>query len=178
MNTYHRNILIVLSFAMFFVSTCSKEKQETKTSDNKEKEFTYSGSTEEQMYSIEMNYDSLLYVFEEQTALVTANPFDLNSRKKLVKTCYDSSHHRIITFGIGKPPVNARTPSIGMKMAEQAAKIQAYRWAAFVQKWRLDPSSPDTSITNARLPGGQILSRLVMPDSTIKVLLEIRNPIQ
>jgi len=174
----HKKIMLVFLFAMFFIANCTKEKQETKTPDNKDKEYELSGSTEEQMYNIEMNYDSLLFVFEELTATVSANPLDFNSRKQLVKTCYDSSHNRIITFGIGKPPLNARTPSVGMKMAEQAAKIQAYRWAAFVQKWRFDPSSPDTSIMNARLPGGQILSRLVMPDSTIKVLLEIRNPIQ
>ena len=157
--------LIVPFIVLICFINCSedkKEKQQTKVEN--EVEYSVSGESESQLYDIEMNYDSLMYVFEEKLTTLQEKPNNLEARQQLVEAGYDQLHNRILAFGEGSPPENARTPSLALNYAEKAAKIEAYRWAYQIKKWHTDPMNNDSTITDADMPPVQMLSKLVMPD--------------
>ncbi len=164
------HLIVLISFI-----SCSKDKKEKQqTQAENEVEHSIAGENESQLYEIEMNYDSLMYVFEEKLIALKEQPNDIEARRQLVKAGYDQLHDRILAFGEGVPPENARTPSLALNYAEKAAKIEAYRWAYQIKKWHTDPMNNDSTITDIDMPPAQMLSKLVMPDSTIKVLVELK----
>ncbi|MBD3287556.1 hypothetical protein GF337_02020 [candidate division KSB1 bacterium] len=167
-------LLLTLLIGMSGCSKDEKEKEQLQSTAEKEVEYSLSGETESQLYEIEMNYDSLMYVFEERLKTLQENPDNIEARKQLVEAGYDQQHSRVLAFGEGVPPENAQTPSLALNYAEKAAKIEAYRWAYQIKKWHADPTNNDSSVTGAELPSAKMLSKLVMPDSTVKVLVELK----
>ena len=171
MLTQKIQLILVLFFILVLSLGCSKKEEEQQQA--VEEEYSIPGGMEEQTQQVIINYDSLLTVVDQLTEMVAANPSDIELRKKLLSTCYDTVNNTIICTGKGTPLTNARTPTLAIKFAERAATIEAYRWAARLKKWQLDPKSPDTenlSIENLR---GKIVSRSVLSDSTIQVLVEV-----
>lgn len=164
------HLIVLISFI-----NCSKDKKEKEQPQaEKEVEHSIAGENESQLYEIKMNYDSLMYVFEEKLAILKEQPNDIEAREQLVGAGFDEAHNRILAFGEGVPPENARTPSLALNYAERAAKIEAYRWAYQIKKWHTDPMNNDSTITDTDMPPVQMLSKLVMPDSTVKVLVELK----
>jgi hypothetical protein len=158
-------------FLIFIVlSSCSKKKEEA----GEEKEYSTSSGMEGQVYRANINYDSLLTVVDQATEMVAAYSSDINLRQKLVAISYDTSNGIIFASGRGRPQVNARTPSIAMNFAERAAQIEALKWAAYIERWKLDPTTPDLGKISAAMPPGRVVSKKVLPDSTVQVLVEVK----
>jgi hypothetical protein len=166
--------LIIILFLILILSFfCTKKEEEGQQKAIEEEEFTISSSMEGQAQRININYDSLLIVVDNLTEMVTKYPTDIDLRKKLVFTCYDTANNIILASGRGTPLITARTPTLAMNYAHKAAVIQAYRWAAYLREWRLDPTTPDLDKISGDLPSGRVVSKNILPDSTVQVLVEV-----
>ncbi len=153
--------------ALSLLFDCVRNKEERTA------EHSISGGVEGQTSAAVRNYDSLLTVLDKLSESVSANPQDRQLRLSLLDTAYDTLGQRIFAAGRGKPAKNARTPAVAMKMAERAATIDAYRWAARIKKWHDHPELADEQELSAELPGAQILSQRTLPDSTVVILIEM-----
>lgn len=154
---------------------CSKGKQKEKQKPSEEEEYSITSNVEGQLYDVNINYDSLLTVIGQLTEMVSSYPNDFELRKNLVSTCYDTLSDIILASGRGRPLISARTPTLAMKYAEKAATIDAYRWAAYIKKWHLNPTTPDIGKLSVEVSAGQVVSKKVLPDSTVQVLVAVRT---
>ena len=167
-------LIVVFSLILIVSFNCTKQDEQQKAIEEEKVEYSIPGNMEGQVQRIKINYDSLLTVVDQLTEMLAENPFDISLRKKLVATCYDSTFHVLVASGRGKPITNARTPTQARESARRAAKVDAYRWAVYLNKWRLDPTTPDFGKISAELPGGLIVSENVLPDSSVQVLVEVK----
>ncbi len=170
-------LVFVLCLILTLCFGCSKkeEKQQQQVSEESEEyEYSVSGGIEGQVQRSNINYDSLFAVVDELTKKIINNPTNIELRKKIVATCYDTINNIIISSGHGKPLTSASTKKIAKNYAHKAAEIDAYRWAAYIKKWKLDPTKPDLGKIDDKIPSGDVVSKLVLPDSTVQVLVEVK----
>lgn len=163
----------IFTFFLIFivVISCSKKKEETA----EEKEYSTSSGMEGQVNRTDINYDSLLTVVDQATEMVAAYSTDINLRQKLVSISYDTSNGVIFASGRGRPRTDARTPTLAMRYAERAAQIEALKWAAYIEKWKLDPTTPDLGKISVEMPMGRVVAKKVLLDSTVQVLVEVKT---
>ena len=163
--------ILVLLLILLLSFNCTK-KNEDQQQTIKDEEYSIASGIEGQSQKVIINYDSLLTELGQLTEMVAANPTDIELRKKLVSTCYDTVYHIITSSGRGTPLTNARTPNLAMKYAERAA-IEAYRLAAQLKRWQLDPTTPSLEKLAVANISGRIVSKRILPDSTVQVLVEV-----
>jgi hypothetical protein len=163
-------IIIFTCLILILAIGCSKDKKE---SSEELEEYSMSGSLEGQLLSRNVNYDSLSIAIAEITKSISLDPSCIECKKKLVDTCYDTLNQIIFVTGTGKPLKNARTASIAINYAEKAATIEAYRWAYYIKKWRMDPQYPKMQQLSTQIPGSQIITKNMLSDSTMQVLIAI-----
>ena len=138
MFNFKNQVIFIFFLSLILSISCTKEKEEGQHKAIEEEEYAISSSMEGQTQRINVNYDSLLIVVDQLTEMVSANPSDVNLRKELVSTCYDTLNDIIVASGRGKPLTTARTPTLAMNYAQKAATIEAYRWVAYIKKWQLE----------------------------------------
>jgi len=161
----------VLLLTLVVLFACSKKEEHKIASE--EEEYSISSGMEGQTLRAKLNYDSLLVVVDELTEMVVANPGDIYLKEKLVDTCYDTTHKIIFASGRGKPLEGARTNTLAKNYAQKAAAIEAYRWALYIKKWRVNPAVPELGTLSGDLPSGHIVSKKELPDSSVQVLVEV-----
>lgn len=122
-----------------------------------------------------IDYDSMLIVISQLVEAVKNHPTDIELRQELVAVSYDTTWETILAAGSGKPSQQAETGSLAMKYAERAATADAYRWAAYIKKWSVDPTFPDVATLSAEIQGGKVVAKKVLPDQTVSVLVEIHT---
>lgn len=150
-----------------FGSYC--EKKETKTDHE-----IIPGETAEppkvDFKALEIRIDSL------QT-LIQQNPTVVTLRQQLLMAAVDTAAQLIRTVGRGLPPADARNPVIGRQAAERAARIDAARWAAYINTWRQDVTTADFGMLTAMVPGGRILESHETETGEIVLLVETLFPV-
>lgn len=170
---------IFLAITVFFLLTmlmmvCSK-KEEPQRGESGNKEGAREDQLVETIKPMPVNYDSILIIINGLTEAVKNNLADVELRKKLVDVSYDTTWDTILAAGFGKPVPTAETESIAMKYAEQAATLDAYRWAAYIKKWHFDPSAPEVGTITAGIQGGRVVAKTLLPDHSVSVLVEIQS---
>jgi hypothetical protein len=163
-----KTIIIILTCLLTAFMCVKKDAERTS-----EAEYEISGSLEGQTSQQQIDYDSLLTVLDGMLDSISDEPGNIELRRLITQTAYDSANDVIIAPGEGKPLQNAATPTIAMKYAEKAATIKAYRLAAQIKTWIHDPAASDSNRGSMQLPPGRVLSRKVTRDSTVQVLVEV-----
>ncbi len=97
------------------------------------------------------------------------DPTNVKLRKQFVRTATDDNAKKVRAVGVGKPPPDSRDSE---KMAKRAAIVDSYRWLAYLQKWRLDPSQPDFGQLSGELPASQVLFVKMTPENGAIALAE------
>jgi hypothetical protein len=167
-----KNIIYSILILSIVLLSCSKE---SKTQKQEEVEFGISESTNGQVTTKKINYDSLLVEIDSVTKLLSANIDDLSLRKKYVSIAYDPEINMIHTSGIGKPLTNARTSTLAMNYAKKAATIEAYRWAAYVNEWISDIDKSPLSEINLESIKGIVVSSKILPSNEVQVLISVNR---
>ncbi len=166
--------LIVIFIGISLILGCGKKK-EYRTGEITPKESTNDTSDVLTIKPKPINYDSMLVVVSELVEAVKENPTDIDYRKELVAVSYDTTWETILSAGFGKPSPEAESESLALKMAERAATADALRWAAYIKRWSIDPNTPDLDAINAEVQGYRVVAKKVLPDQTVKILLEIHS---
>jgi hypothetical protein len=171
-----RNILKiagVLALSSLLI-LCGK-KDEQKTGELVPKELTQDSSEVLTIKPKPINYDSMLTVVSQLVETLKNNPTDISLRQELVATSYDTTWETILAAGFGKPSQKAEIQSIARKFAEQAAVADAYRWAVYIKKWKIDPTIPDIGKFSTEIQAGKVVAKRELPDQNFVVLLEIHS---
>lgn len=168
------SIIIAFITLSLLISECGKKEEDQIG------ELTQEEKTGEDQFVVTIkpkpiNYDSMLIVVSELVEAIKNNPSDIELRRELVTTSYDTTWETILAAGFGKPFQNDETESIAMKYAEQAAAADAYRWAAYIKRWSIDPTFPDVGTLNAEIKGGRVVAKQILPDNSVLVLVEIHS---
>ncbi len=168
--------LFTVLFSLILLLLISCEKKEKQVSGQiAQQEETPGQSIVQTIKPKAINYDSMLTVIGKLVKSVHENPTDIETRRNLVNAAYDSSWNSILAVGFGKRFDSNSSQTISMRLAEQAAKADAFRWAVYIKKWLQDPTIPDISKISAEISGGNFVAKSYMPDSTVMVLLEIKK---
>ncbi|MBC8181774.1 hypothetical protein H8E88_11705 [candidate division KSB1 bacterium] len=165
-------VLFLLSVSLLFF--CEKKEQQ-KSGQLTPQEKTPGQSIVQTIKPKAINYDSMLTVIGELVKSVHNNPTDIDARRNLVQAAYDTSWDSILSAGFGKRFDKNSSQTISMRLAEQAAKADAFRWAVYIKKWLQDPTFPDMGKISAEISGGNFVTKSYLPDSTVVVLLEIKK---
>ncbi|MBN2010240.1 hypothetical protein JW960_12920 [candidate division KSB1 bacterium] len=164
---------IVFAFTIvLLVSFCSRKDENQKKEQLEEHSLSMDESVQQPW--IHLNIDSLATTIDQFITEAALSPNDLEKRKQLVSYAIDQANHIIYATGTGIPQQQAASPSIALNYAKKAAKMEALRWATYINQWRTDisysPFGSDISI-NAN---GQILKEIVQPDNSVKVLIYMK----
>ncbi|MDZ7265572.1 MAG: hypothetical protein ONB16_13440 [candidate division KSB1 bacterium] len=167
-------LLMVMILGIILMVGCSK-KEESQTGALKQNEDVQVDQSTLIIKPKAYNYDSLRVVIAALLDVVKANPDDINARQQLVATCYDTTWETIVAPGIGKRSQQPQAEAVAEKQAEQAAIADAYRWAMYIKKWRHDPTTPDFGSISGEIRGGRVVSRQILEDQTVSILMEIKS---
>jgi len=167
-------IAVLIIFVFSIIYTCGK-KQQQEIMQMPKQEGEQSNSIVQTIKPKAINYDSMLVIIGDLTQSIKENPTDINLRKKLVATSYDSTWETILAAGFGKPSEKDTMESASMALAEQAAKADAFRWAAYIKKWSVDPAIPDIASLSAEIKGGIVVAKKNLPHRDIMILLEVKK---
>jgi len=165
-------VLFLLLISMHFY--CGKKEQQ-ESGQISQRENVQSQSIVQTIKPQAINYDSMLTVVGELVKSVHENPTDINARRILVDAAYDTSWDSILAAGFGNRFDKNSSQTISLRLAEQAAKADAFRWAVYIKKWLKDPSTPEIGKISAEISGGNFVAKSYLPDSTVVVLLEIKK---
>ncbi len=175
MNRKHLlTLMALLTVSLILIISCTK-KDEYETAEVTRDEKTGDDQFFETIKPKPINYDSMLIVMSELVQAIKNNPTDIELRRRLLATSYDTTWETILAAGFGKPFQDAETESIAMKYAEQAAAADAYRWAAYIKRWSIDPTFPDFGALNVEIKGGRVVAKQILPDNNVLVLVEIHS---
>ena len=169
---FFNTALFLILFSLFF--SCEKKEQQESGQLARQEE-TAGQSIVQTIKPNAINYDSLLTIIGGLVKSVLENPTDINARRNLVNAAYDTSWDSILAAGFGRRFEKSSSQSISLRLAEQAAKADAFRWAAYIKKWLDDPTTPDLGKLSAEISGGNFVAKAYLPDSTIMVLLEVKK---
>ena len=172
-----RNSLVLpgsILLILFLVIGCGK-KEEHQTGQLSPKEKTQDDRSVLTIKPKSINYDSMLTVMSQLVDAIKNNPTDIEVRRQLVASSYDTTWETILTAGIGAPPQKAESESVAMKQAERAAMVDAYRWAIYIKKWHSNLTIPDIGTIGADIQGGRVVAKQVLPDQRVSVLVEIKT---
>jgi hypothetical protein len=167
-------LMIVLFICIGLVVGCGK-KEEYQTGEMTTEELAKDATDVLTIKPKPINYDSMLVVVGDLVEAIKNNPTDIELRRRLVAVSYDSTWDTILTAGFGKRFQDAKTESIALKYAEQAARADAYRWAVYIKKWLADPTVPDVGKLDVEIEGSRVVAKKVLSDSTVSVLVEIHS---
>ena len=171
-----KSMLISIVFmSILLMIECSKKKEEYQTGEITPKESTEDTTSVLTIKPKPINYDSMLVVVSELVEAVKENPTDIDYRRELVAVSYDTTWEIILSAGFGKPSQEGETESIAMKYAERAATIDAWRWAAYIKRWSIDPKFPNLDTLNVEIQGGRVVAKKILPDKAVSVLVEIHS---
>lgn len=109
--------------------------------------------------------------------LVRQNPTLVAARQQLLSVAIDTAAQLLRTVGRGIQPAEARNPVIGRQAAERAARIDAARWAAYLNAWRQDVTTADFGSLSALVPGGRIVESHETETGEIILLVETLFPV-
>jgi hypothetical protein len=165
-------VLILFLLPVFF--SCGKKGQE-ETGQVLKQENVQSQSIVQTIKPEAINYDSMLTIIGRLVKSVHDNPTDIDARRVLVEAAYDSSWDSILAAGFGKRFDKNSSQTVSLRLAEQAAKADAFRWAVYIKKWLKDPSKPEIGKISAEISGGNFVTKSHLSDSTVAVLLEIKK---
>lgn len=172
-----RNSLVLLSsicIILFLVIGCGK-KEEHQTGQLTPKEKMQDDQSVLTIKPKSINYDSMLTIIAPLVDAIKNNPTDIEVRRQLVASSYDTTWETILAAGIGVPTQKAESEPVAIKQAERAAMVDAYRWAIYIKKWRSDLTMPDIGTIGADIQGGRVVAKRVLPDQRISVLVEIKT---
>jgi hypothetical protein len=164
---------LFISFS-FIMNTCGKKEQQ-ESGQISQQENVQSQSIVQTIKPEAINYDSMLTIIGKLVKSVHDNPMDIDARRFLVEAAYDTSWDSILAAGFGKRFDNNSSQTVSLRLAEQAAKADAFRWAVYIKKWLKDPSKPEIGKISAEIGGGNFVAKSNLSDSTVVVLLEIKK---
>ena len=167
-------IIVALLTCAYLMTGCSK-KEEYQTGEISPKESSQDTSGVVTIKPEPINYDSILVVVSQLVDSIKHNPTNIELRQQLVAVSYDTTWETILAAGAGKPSQDAKTASIAMKFAEQAARADAYRWAVYIKRWAIDPTFPNIEKLDVEIPGSRVVAKKVLPDQTVTVLIEVKS---
>jgi len=173
MRKFFLPLLLCSTFLMQFYF-CSKKEQHDTGQINQQAKVTSSLSVQT-IKAKPINYDSLLVVISDLVKAVQEKPTDIDARRQLANAAYDSSWDTILAAGYGSPIQKGATSTISLRLAEQAAKADAFRWAVYIKNWLQDPTTPDIGKLSADVQGGNFILKKLLPDSAVVVLLEVKK---
>lgn len=168
-------LLMIVFFICFALMIGCSKKEEYQTGELKPDELTKDTTDVLTIKPKAINYDSMLVIVSQLVEAIKANPTDIDYRRALVAASYDTTWETILSAGFGKPALEAETESIALKYAEQAAKMDALRWSAYIKRWAIDPTFPDLDSLKVEIQGGKVVAKKVLPDQTVSVLVEIHS---
>lgn len=171
-----RNVLIAIAiFSMLTLLLFCGKQEEHQTGEIAQNEGAIDSHYVHTIKPKAINYDSMLTVIAPLIEAVVKSPENIQIRQELVSVCYDTTWETILSAGFGKPFQQANTETIAGKYAEQAATADAYRWAAYIKKWKSDPSKPNIGQLSAEIQGGRVVARKDLDDTRVSVLIEIHT---
>ena len=121
----------------------------------------------------------LMDELNELEARVVAEPTNIEFRRALVEKSVDPGRGLVRAAGYGEAPPKAPSSAMAIQAAQQAAYLDACRWLAYILQWEKDPSQPEFGKIKGKLPGAQIVHKVVTPSHQVTLLVEIqRSPVK
>ncbi len=171
-----RKISLLLLFLLLAAIFCQKKKEEVQTGEiGQEEQTAISDSTYLTIKPKAINYDSMFVVLNQLGQAIRENPADTLLRKELVKAGYDTTWETVMAVGLSEPIDSTKSESLAIRMAEQVAKADAYRWCAYIKKWHENPNFNNFGQIQADFTGGRIVKTERLPDNRIAVMIEIKS---
>lgn len=99
------------------------------------------------------DYQALWQKIDRLQEQIRTEPSNVELRHGLVETAVDSAARVVWAAGRGLVPPDARSRAIGLQAAQRAATVDAYRWLAFLLRWRQDYHAPDFGSLEGTVPG-------------------------
>jgi len=118
-----------------------------------------------------INYPQKLSEIAQLQSAVQSSPNEIEARRKLVQAAVIPSRKILLAAGTGRTAPQQRAP-----LAERAAILDAYRWAAYILRWRDNPAVPEFGSIQATVSGGQVIYSQSLPSGEVQVLLKIHLP--
>lgn len=118
-----------------------------------------------------INYQQKLTEIAQLQSAVQTAPRDVDARRRLVHTAVIPWRKILLAAGTGKA-----APQQSAQLAHRAALLDAYRWAAYILRWRENPTVPDFGSIEATVSGGQVVYTQSLLSGEVQVLLKINLP--
>jgi len=113
-----------------------------------------------------------LFALEDR---ILQQPDDRALRRALGEAAADVQAGIIWTAGRAKIKAGAPSPAIARSFAEQAAFVDASRWAAYILEWLENDYATEFGKIQGRVPGGKIV-KSAATDSSVVVVVNFRIP--
>lgn len=168
--------LVVLAMVLLLFSFCGKKQEEYQTGSVSQTEGVNSSDSSVVVIKPKpINYDSMFVVLKDLADKIRQAPHELGLRQQLVAAGYDTTWETIMAVGMSQPVVEDSSGTLADRKAEQAAKLDAYRWCAYIKRWKENPNFSDAGQINADLSGGRIVKMVKLPDNRIAVMIEVKS---
>ncbi|NOZ62777.1 MAG: hypothetical protein GXO74_13985 [Calditrichaeota bacterium] len=168
--------LALLFLLLLAVTFCQKKKENMESGAvNQQEQGQLSDSTTLTIKPTPINYDSMFVVLTQIVQSIRENPNDVQLRRNLVNAGYDTTWETIMAVGMSEPLDSSKTDAIATRMAEQAAKADAYRWCAYIKRWAKNPDFNNFGQIQANFSGGRIVKTERLPENRVAVMLELKS---
>jgi hypothetical protein len=116
----------------------------------------------------EAEADTLLALQQQ----IMLQPENSDLRRELGRRAIDASAGIVWAMGRGKVNPQASSPGVAQSQAEQAALLDASRWAAYLIEWQKTDYATNFGKVQASVPGAKV-ERKMINDSLCVVLVQV-----
>ena len=171
-----KRFLLIFLAVIFISQACQKREQEMQQGELSQKEgVSGTDSTVLVIKPKPINYDSMFVVLLNLRQEIENNPMDTTLRRNLLQAAYDTTWETIMAVGLSDSITFGADSVLSLRTAERAAKLDAYRWCAYIKRWKNEGKFSNFSQINANLQGGRVIKSVKTPDNRVALLLEVKS---